>query len=110
MKNAYFIPNISYKGMKKIDPLRVSQSISRNMIKDLNKETYGGEKDVPIDMKLKNRDQEILMGQDNDGDITPSDREATKKIKDMDIDKNEMVDIKDFKKQDTSKILNQKQG
>ena len=40
MKNAYFIPNIQYKAPKKVDPLRVSQSISKNMMKDLNAENY----------------------------------------------------------------------
>jgi len=49
--------------MKKIDPLRVSQSISKNMMKDLNKDAYGGNnKDAPIDFNLINRDQEILIG------------------------------------------------
>lgn len=55
--------------MKKIDPLRVSQSISKNMMKELNKDAYGGgDREAPMDIKLANRDQEILMGQDNDGD------------------------------------------
>lgn len=100
MKNAYFIPNIQYKTMKKIDPLRVSQSISKNMMKDLNKDAYG-EKEAPADIKLANRDQEILLGQDNDGDAVP-DKEALKKVKDNEnlqtIDKNEIVDIKENKK------------
>jgi len=58
MKNAYFIPNIQYRAAKKIDPLRVSQSISRNMMKDLNKDNYGkvADKEVPADISLANRD------------------------------------------------------
>lgn len=79
MKNAYFIPNIQYKTMKKIDPLRVSQSISKNMMKDLNKDAYGN-KEAPMDMKLANRDQEILIGNDNDGDL-PAEKEDPKKFK-----------------------------
>ena len=40
MKNAYFIPGVQYKAPKKIDPLRVSQSISKNMLKDMKKDAY----------------------------------------------------------------------
>lgn len=32
------------------------------MMKELNKEAYGGDKDAPHDIKLANKDQEILMG------------------------------------------------
>jgi len=83
--------------MKKIDPLRVSQSISRSMMKDINQENYGGSE--PEDIKLANRDQEIHIGADNEGD---GDQERLKKVKGQDgmqaADKNEMVDIKDTKK------------
>jgi hypothetical protein len=65
MKNAYFIPNVMYKAPKKIDPMRVSQSISKNMMKDQNKDGYGGEK-APMDINLVNRDQEIIIGENND--------------------------------------------
>ena len=68
MKNAYFIPNIQYKAMKKIDPMRVSQSISKNMMKDLKKDDYGGTDTAPADIKLANRDQEIMIGEDNQDD------------------------------------------
>lgn len=98
MKHAYFIPNIQYRTMKKVDPLRVSQSISKNMMKDLNKDAYGN-KEAPMDIKLANRDQEILIGNDNDGDV-PVEKET--KVKNHEslhtIDKNEIVDIKENKK------------
>ena len=68
MKNAYFIPNVQYKAPKKIDPLRVSQSISKNMMKDLNKDGYGGEKE-PKDFNLINRDQEITIGENKDDNV-----------------------------------------
>lgn len=60
MKNAYFIPNIQYKALKKVDAMRVSQSISRNMIKDLNKDAYLNDdinpSNIIADMNLANRD------------------------------------------------------
>ena len=36
-KDAYFIKNLNYKPAKKVDALRVSQSISKNMLKDAEK-------------------------------------------------------------------------
>jgi hypothetical protein len=68
MKNAYFIPNVQYKAPKKVDPLRVSQSISKNMMKDLNKDGYGGEKEAK-DFNLVNRDQEIIIGENKEDAI-----------------------------------------
>jgi len=62
MKNAYFIPNIQFRAPKKIDPLRVSQSISKNMMKEINKDEYGAGTKVPTDINLANRDQEITIG------------------------------------------------
>ena len=52
MKNAYFIPNIQFRAPKKIDPLRVSQSISKNMMKEINKDEYGAGTKVPTDINL----------------------------------------------------------
>ena len=109
MKNAYFIPNIQFKAPKKIDPLRVSQSISKNMMKDLNKDNYGGhDKDIPKDVNLANRDQEILIG----GDI--EEKMPNKKYKESDlqtIDKNEIIsDIKDSNKAKTGGILGDKKA
>jgi serine/threonine-protein kinase ULK4 len=97
MKHAYFIPNIQYKAMRKIDPMRVSQSISKNMLKEMNKDAYGGDKNVK-DITLVNRDQEILMGLDNDDMAV--DKESMKKVKEDNlktIDKDEIVDIKENK-------------
>jgi hypothetical protein len=53
--------------MKKIDPMRVSQSISKNMMKDLKKDDYGNSDpaNAPADIKLANRDTEIMIGEDN---------------------------------------------
>lgn len=68
MKNAYFIPNVQYKAPKKIDPLRVSQSISKNMMKDINKDGYGVEKEAK-DFNLANRDQEIIIGDAKDDPV-----------------------------------------
>jgi len=77
MKNAYFIPNIQYRAPRKIDPLRVSQSISRNMMKDLTKDAYGGnDRDLPMDINLLNKDQEIMFGEDNE-DSSPIDIKKT---------------------------------
>lgn len=102
MRNAYFIPNIQYKTMKKIDPLRVSQSISKNMMKDLNNESYRAGDQKAMDIKLANRDQEILLGPDNDGEGTAADpdKEESKRVeKDtlQTIERNEVVDVKDTK-------------
>lgn len=114
MKNAYFIPNIQYKAPKKIDPLRVSQSISKNMLKDMNKDAYGGNEAsaAPADISLKNRDQEIQFagGEDNDND--PAEKEVLKKKmgggveKESDlqtIEKNEPVSVKESKKNEKPK-------
>lgn len=68
MKDAYFIPNVQYKAPKKIDPLRVSQSISKNMMKDINKDGYGVEKEAK-DFNLANRDQEIIIGDAKDDPV-----------------------------------------
>ena len=69
MKDAYFIKNLQYKAPKKVDALRVSQSIGRNMMKDL-KEGYGANgADVNgdnLDINLANRDQEIHFGGEPD--------------------------------------------
>ena len=37
------------------------------MLKDLNKDAYG-KNEAPSDMNLANRDVEIMIGQDEDGD------------------------------------------
>jgi hypothetical protein len=60
--------------MKKIDPMRVSQSISKNMMKELKKDDYGNSDpaNAPSDIKLVNRDQEIMIGEDNNHDDAPS--------------------------------------
>lgn len=57
MRNAYFIPNVQYKAAKKVDPLRVSQSISKNMMKEL-KDGYGNDdpSQAPKDINLLNKD------------------------------------------------------
>jgi len=59
--------------MKKIDPMRVSQSISKNMMKDLKKDDYGNSDptNAPSDIKLANRDTEIMIGEDNNQDEAP---------------------------------------
>lgn len=65
MRNAYFIPNVQYRAPKKVDPLRVSQSISKNMMKELNKDEYGKDDPKAVeDINLANRDQEIQFGDD----------------------------------------------
>lgn len=108
MKDAYFIKNLQYKAPKKVDALRVSQSIGRNMMKDL-KEGYGANgadaNGDPIDINLANRDQEIHFGgeQDDARDTKGAkmndleERKVTEKAgADLaTIDKNEIVDIKE---------------
>lgn len=117
MKDAYFIKNLQYKAPKKVDALRVSQSIGRNMMKDL-KEGYGANgADVNgdnLDINLANRDQEIHFGGEPDearntkgakmNDL--EERKAGEKAGGADlatIDKNEIVDIKE--KADDKNIL-----
>lgn len=56
VKGAFFIPNITYRAPKKVDPLRVSQSISKNMIKDINKDAYANDSNQVNDINLENRD------------------------------------------------------
>ena len=52
---------MQYKAPKKIDPMRVSQSISKNMLKDMQKDDYaaGDPNAMATDINLENRDQEI---------------------------------------------------
>lgn len=103
MRNAYFIPNVQYKPAKKVDPLRVSQSISKNMMKSLNKDGYANEKDnkAPLDINLTNRDQEINFGLDVDEDNKAEEKKQATKApdptaKDLEtIEKDEIVDIND---------------
>ena len=67
------------------------------MLKEMNKDAYGGDKNVK-DITLVNRDQEILMGLDNDD--MAIDKESMKKVKDDNlktIEKDEIVDIKENK-------------
>lgn len=56
MRGAFFIPNVKYKAPKRVDPLRVSQSISKNMMKDINKDAYANDAQQPNDINLENRD------------------------------------------------------
>jgi len=81
MKNAYFIPGVQYKAPKKIDPLRVSQSISKNMMKDMKKDAYGADESAsaPADISLANRDQEIQFGAGDENETDPADREVLRK-------------------------------
>jgi len=53
--------------------LRVSQSISKNMLKDMNKDAYGHDDPnaAVTDINLENRDQEIHFGEENDKDGDP---------------------------------------
>ena len=39
--------------------MRVSQSISKNMLKDMQKDDYAAGDPAPTDINLENRDQEI---------------------------------------------------
>ena len=81
MKNAYFIPGVQYKAPKKIDPMRVSQSISKNMLKDMKKDAYGADESAsaPADISLANRDQEIQFGAGDENENDPADREMLRK-------------------------------
>jgi hypothetical protein len=81
MKNAYYIPNVTYKAPKKVDPLRVSQSISKNMLRDMKKDAYGADDPAaaPADMSLANRDQEIQFGAGEENEADPADREVLRK-------------------------------
>lgn len=109
MKNAYFIPNIQYKAMKKIDPLRVSQSISKNMMKDLKKDDYGGTDNAPADIKLANRDQEIMIGEDNNQDDGPQVADNKGKTEQLDKDP-EMEKIEQQTEQAPANILGAKKS
>jgi hypothetical protein len=61
--------------------MRVSQSISKNMLKDMNKDNYAGSSSAlpPSDINLKNRDQEIQFGGGDENDNDESDKELIKK-------------------------------
>ena len=99
IKNAYFIPNVCYKAPKKVDPLRLSQSISKNMMKDINKDAYAKEEPVPTDMNLANRDQEIIFGADNDDAAEPAIKNDSKPYNEQKVEEekvNEIVDVKDI--------------
>ena len=104
MKNAYFIPNVQYRAPKKVDPLRVSQSISKNMMKDLNKDAYATGNKNDTDIKLANKDTEIQFGQEEEGEV----KEKEPKIDLHTIDKNEVVDIRENETDKNTKILNEK--
>lgn len=65
MKDAYFIRNLQYKAAAKVDPLRVSRSISKNMLKT---DGYGDNQGATEDIKLANRDTEIHFNAANDAE------------------------------------------
>jgi hypothetical protein len=33
-RNAFFVPNVHYKMPKRVDPVRISQNVKKNLIKD----------------------------------------------------------------------------
>mmetsp|Transcript_27646 Transcript_27646/g.26666 ORF Transcript_27646/g.26666 Transcript_27646/m.26666 type:complete len:176 (+) Transcript_27646:593-1120(+) len=73
-KNAYFIPNIhggNYKKPKKVDPVRISQSVKKNIMKDQT--TYQKGEDKLGDVNLVSKDQELNFSNKNeeeeDGDM-----------------------------------------
>lgn len=78
-------------------------------MKDLNKDAYRGTDKQPADIKLANRDQEILMGQDNDED-PPEAQSGSNKDTLQTIDKNEIVDINDSSQRDASILGNKAEG
>jgi len=76
-KNAFFVPNVnggSYKKPKKVDPMRISQSVKKNMLKDqtgyMKGEDRSGDvnllsKDQELNFSSKNEDEEEVAGTDN---------------------------------------------
>jgi len=83
------------------------------MMKDLNKDAYAAsDKDAPMDIKLANRDTEINMGPETYPEKEEKEKES-KRGKENDsmitIDKNEIVDIQENKK-DGSILQDKKAG
>lgn len=69
-KNAYFVPNVHYKAPKKVDLVRISLSVQKNLLKDNTttyqkvEETYSSTNDV----NLLSKDQELNFSNKNEDD------------------------------------------
>ena len=71
MAEGYFIPNLSiFKNPSKADPLRISQKVKKNMLKNTNDYQMGpsGKGGDDKDIILKSRDQELVFEKGNDAD------------------------------------------
>lgn len=66
-RNAYYVPNIHYRQPKKVDPLRISQSVKKNMLKE-NGGYQKQEEDVAKDVNLVSKDMELIFSNKNDDD------------------------------------------
>lgn len=59
-KNAYFVPNVNYKGPKKVDPVRISQTVKKNLLKNnTNYEKQETTLSDATDVNLLSKDQEL---------------------------------------------------
>ena len=68
-RNAYYVPNIHYKIPKKVDPVRISQNVKKNLLKD-NSMYQKTEDDIgaTLDVNLLSKDMELNFSNKNDDD------------------------------------------
>ena len=61
-RDGFFIPNLAhYKQPSKVDPMRVSQTVQKNMM------NAGG-----FDVELKSKDQELIFSKEIDEELSPT--------------------------------------
>ena len=77
MTEGYFIPNLAiFKNLSRADPIRISQKVKKNMLKNNNDYQLGpsGQGTDDKDIILKSRDQEIVFERGNEADDADGDR------------------------------------
>ena len=97
-RNAYFVPNVHYRMPKKVDPVRISHNVKKNMLKENamyeKQEDYAG-----ADVALTSKDMEVNFSNKQDDDdelenkITPA--ELSGMVGDARLIKADSMDIID---------------
>ena len=113
-KNAFFVPNVHYKVPKKVDPVRISQTVKKNLLKD----NGNYQKEVPSDnaeVSLGSKDQEVNFGNRGEDDDDVDVKGNIEKEKDVEDgseeareDKLKIEEEKDFFKPSQKENVNGK--
>ena len=102
-RNAYFVPNVHYKIPKRVDPVRISQKVKKNMLKENSmyqkQEESAGE---TMDVNLVSKDMELNFSNKNEEDDDElgmqSDKDTSKQeIEQMDYEKPEKFKFEEEK-------------